>query len=273
MSYQTRVRELLRDAKAAQQRGNLKAAAEILEQARALAPDHIPTLRLLGALSLDQGEWDRSIDLAKAILAQKDTYASAYSLLGHAYRGLGKTALECESFLKAAKLKPTSARYVLAGAAAYRVGDDALAVRCYRDALGLDPNDDEALLNLAILLRISDSEEAERLLRRALSQEPGSAPARRELGFVLAHTRRLSEAQTVLTQSLALEDNLWTRLYLAITLWDLGDTEASEHEFAKAHEMDPSLDAFEFLARAYERRGDSDTAKMVRQRAKRPERE
>lgn len=165
------------------------------------------TLRSLGILALDRGDYDIAVEYLKRACAVEET-AGALTVLGVALS---------------------------------RTRNDPDAETAYRKAIQINPNYEEAYYNLGVLLRQNGRvTEAPPLLRKAIELDPGYAAAHRELGFVLMRRGIDPETESHLRKAVELaSDDAWARIYLGTYLWGT-DAEAAEAEFRIAAKLQPT---------------------------------
>jgi Tfp pilus assembly protein PilF len=160
--------------------------------------------------------------LARAGLPEAETYlraatqltpsSNAQAGLAGAWMALGQVTARrdpkaaLQSYLQAAKLRPSDAGAHLAAAAlAEQLKDFPTAEQEYRAAAAADPKSDEALAGLVnVFVEQGRLDDAEAALRRYVTADPENAAAHVQLGRILASLHRRPEAVAELETALKL---------------------------------------------------------------------
>ncbi|HLZ65913.1 MAG TPA: tetratricopeptide repeat protein [Aliidongia sp.] len=179
--------------------GRLQEAGALYQQILAEAPDHAPSLHLLGVVALQIGRAELAVDLIRAA-AEADPGMPAYrNDLGEALRALGDLdgAAECFEGLRA--LKPDHAgAHVNLGIVRQQQGRLAEALALYERATALKPGMAEAWTDLgALLLQLRRLDEADKALATARRLAPRDVAARLNLGNLRLEQDRFDEAVTL----------------------------------------------------------------------------
>ena len=98
--------DLLKQAIAYHQQGQLDQAHSIYQQILRVDPEQPDTLHLLGVIAHQRGDHTRAIDHIKRALIYKTTDATIFSNLGEVYRALKEYENAIESYDQAIKLDP-----------------------------------------------------------------------------------------------------------------------------------------------------------------------
>ena len=165
------------------------------------------TLRSLGILALDRGDYATAVEYLK----------------------------------RACSIEQTAGGLTVLGVALSRTRNDPDAETAYRKAIQIDPKYEEAYYNLGVLLRQNGrSSESPPLLKKAIELDPGYAAAHRELGFVLMKRGLDPETESHLRKAVELApDDAWAHIYLGTYLWGI-DADAAEVEFRIAAKLQPT---------------------------------
>jgi predicted O-linked N-acetylglucosamine transferase (SPINDLY family) len=234
---------LLQRAAAAQQRGQLAAAADLCLQAVRQKADCFDALYRLGMLYLQQGRYDDAFEPLRAALAAKPDAVEVLSDFGVLLHMRGRLDAALASFDKALALAPSYANAhnnrgklladlsrpeealasyerALAARADFaeafnnrglilqRLGDHAAALASYDKALAVRPSYTRALNNRGTALaELGRYEEALTSYVRALTQQPSYAEAHFNRGNVLAKLHRHEEALASYDKALAARPN------------------------------------------------------------------
>ena len=254
--------ELVAAARAAEERGAVRDAITLLEQAlaRSSQPAHI--WAWLGALHADDEQFAAAEAAYRHALMLSPELAAAHSGLAGVLENTNRFEEAEAEYRKSIELRPTAARHVLLAGLQSARGDDQRAIASLRQALLLEDDNEEAMFNLAILVRDEAPTEAEELLRRAIRVDPIYAVAYRELGFVLAGRGAHEEAEHALRTALVLDrDERWAPVYLSSVLWAQGEVAEAKVLLRGVSEMAPLWSLpHRLLANMYRDSGRSDEA-------------
>ena len=133
--------------------GRLKEAGALYQQILAEAPDHAPSLHLLGVVALQIGQIQLAVDLIRAA-TEHDPGVPAYrNDLGEALRLLGDAEGAAACFEALIALEPGRAgAHVNLGIVRQQQGRLAEALTLYERAVALKPAMPEAWINMGALL-------------------------------------------------------------------------------------------------------------------------
>ncbi len=225
--------ELLSGAGAAREAGRAAEAEQLYLDALQRQPDSMAAHRALAGLLRDQGRLKAAERQLRRALRLKPTEAQAHNDLGDLYRAQEKF-------------------------------DQAAA--CYRRVIELAPDFAPAYVNLAVVLQYLDlPAEVPGLFWQALELDPDIAEARLGVGSALLQAGRIEEAVAEHRRAIALDPDLSVAY---MTLAAIPGVSLSDRELAHLEgllsggelaEEDRSNLLFA-LAKAYESRGDFDTA-------------
>jgi tetratricopeptide (TPR) repeat protein len=191
---------LVADARAAEGRGDLTAAAALWREALALDPDHVEAHIRLGEILAGAGEGGEALDHFRRAVAADPGSAPAYCALGRALALTGDTTGAIESFRQAAAAEPESFEPAFYLAAALRrLGATFEAVQALRALVESFPDRPDGRYQLGLALK-SQGRRAEAMdaLRKGLALAPDDAflrAAQATLKFDLAGEGRLGRSR------------------------------------------------------------------------------
>jgi tetratricopeptide (TPR) repeat protein len=228
----------------------------------------------LANLLLQRGKWDEAAGLYRAIQGDSGddvSVARAASLnLAKCLAFLGDDAGAEQSFARAKDGDAAAqARYELAEALA-RAGRDEASMKQYRRLLESRPDHGHAWADLGVLLHHAGRlSEAERALANAVRLLPGSAVALYDLGTVYNDLSELSKAEELLRRAVALQPDYSDAHYnLAVVLQRKGDLTGAARSYERVLEFTPNrAEALTNLGGCYERLGDLRRAEPLLRRA------
>jgi len=168
---QIELNQILNNAIAAHQAGNLAAAERSYRKILKSLPDQPVALNLLGLIAMSQGKNARAVQLLEQSVAAKPDYADAYNHLGLARRKLGQHERALASFSRAAALDPAMIEvFNNLGNVQKDLGIFDEAVRSYEKAITLDGANFEPHYNLGNVLReLEQFDSAKQSYRNALA--------------------------------------------------------------------------------------------------------
>jgi len=224
----------------------LDAALREFEQARDLAPEHLPTHVKIGVVRARQGRLGEAADRFRKVTEEDPGYAEAWELWGAmlasrgqlvealpkleraleaepgrvgALRQLGQTLVSLRRneeaiaiFERLAEQESDHPAQVLTnwGTALQRLGRDGEARSRYEQALRSEPDHVPALNNLGLMLvRSPDPAEQQQGVERleaALRQKPGDPVKLHNVGWAYLETGRPAEAYSLLLRAVAATD-------------------------------------------------------------------
>ncbi len=148
------MREVLEQALAFHQRGDLAKAQALYQQALTLQPNHSDALNLLGVIAYQTQNYPRAVELISQAIAISGDHADAHLNLGNALQELKQWDAALASYGRAIALKPDYAEaFYNCGNALHSLKrlDEALA--SYERAIALRPGYAEAYNNRGNVLR------------------------------------------------------------------------------------------------------------------------
>ncbi|MFZ6741968.1 tetratricopeptide repeat protein [Undibacterium sp. JH2W] len=155
------INNMLQQAVALHQQGQLDAAEGLYQQVLQTQPKHFDAQQLLGVIARQRGDAALAVTRLRQAIAIDAQQAIAHGNLGAALQDLGLSQEALASYDLALQLKPD---YTLAwnnrGNALHSLGKPAAALHNYDRALQLQPRYPQALLNRGICLQSMDEHEA-----------------------------------------------------------------------------------------------------------------
>jgi protein O-GlcNAc transferase len=189
--------------------GRVAEASVLYQRILEAAPDNADVLYFLSVVAHQQGQHEKSSELARRSLAILPHHARCYTILGLSLMASGAMDEAESSFLRAIELDATADRYSNLGSFWQQRGrlDDAL--EAYRRALALAPDDATVHRNLGNVYRSKgDVEAGAECFIRSVALSPDDADLHCDLGDVLQTLGRLSDALAAYRRSLELNPQL-----------------------------------------------------------------
>ncbi len=274
--------------------GDIQQARAIYRQLLATNPQSAEVYNLLGAASIDAGQFDQAGEylatalrinpqlaaahdnLGLCLLAQQKPEDAAASFgravaldprnaqthcnLANALWHTGASSAAIEAWRQATNIAPEFARahFELAGALAH-AGQTAAAIAAYQEVLRLRPDVPEAAMNLARLYGESQAfAEAVRWWQRTVELRPTWAEAHHRLGCALLRNGQPAEAVASLRAAVTLEPRLAdAHNNLGVALTEAGQVAAAIEHYQRAVALSATnREAFYNLANAHLSQGD-----------------
>jgi tetratricopeptide (TPR) repeat protein len=251
------------------QRGEHRAAAELVGQAARLRPSDAGVQLNLGTVMRALGRLDDAIERFRNALHLRGDFALAHYNLGNAYAAAGRHADAADSFQRALELQPNDVRArVNLGTSLIALDRHEEAARALRDALRLDARHAGAHNNLGMALNgIGALPDALDAFRAAIDIEPRYVAAHFNLANTLDALGRHAEAIHAYETALALQPNFPAALHgLGTAYAALGQHRNAASSFERAVGLEPhaapswlalgnaraALAAYEAATRAYD---------------------
>lgn len=269
-------RQLLQQAFACHQKGQVRAAQALYLQVLAIDRDHFDALQLLGLCCLQAGELQRARDYLDRALALRQDVASVFNHRGivlrrlgareqavadftqvvardprsadafynraNTLRELGRLADALADYRKAADLAParTDVLNNLGGCLA-ELGRNEEALACYSRLAGLQPQLGDAHANRGLVLqKLGRFDEALAAAETALAREPAHAEAWNLLGNLRMKQRRAAEALACYDRAVSLKPgDADAQANRGTALRELGRAEEAERSFEQALALKP----------------------------------
>ncbi len=187
--------QLCQQAQARYAQGQLATAAELLQQALAIAPRHLAALWGAGQLALQMGAPERAVALLTRLLKLAPQHLDGYNSRGAAQLALREPALALRNFDKVIDIAPQAAHgHVNRGVALLAMHQPEQALAALDQALALQPQDASAHGNRGnALSRLHRWDEALAAFDTALALQPGQHLARWNIGMTLLRLGRWHE--------------------------------------------------------------------------------
>ena len=227
----------------AHQTGHHQAAADLLGQAAALAPENSVYQSNLATVLFGSGRIDEAITAYRRTVQIEPDYAGAHNSLGHALTLQGQFEEAVAACRRALELQPdyAMAHNNLANALMELDRRDE-AIAAYRQAIHYQPDYAEALHNLASALKEQDElEEVMALCQRAIQAQPDFAGPYQTLGDTLMDRRRVEEAVAIYRRATQISDSPELQSNLGLALCEQGHLEESLGAYRRALELNPQF--------------------------------
>ena len=235
---QTHLKSLLEQARTYERAGDYAAAERVYEQALALAPGDLETLKRLGVLQQTELKFSNSIELFQKVLARDARYPETNFFLGVSYfgeRDFGQAIQSFERELATPNPHPRC-RYYL-GLALQSSGRMDEAISQLNRVVAEHPKEADALYQLARIYKNASIAAIERL--KTLDQDSFQLHAL--MGEVYADEERYPEAIKEYQAALAKRPDAQGIHYaIGIAYWAQHQMDAAAKEFMDAWKEDPN---------------------------------
>jgi tetratricopeptide (TPR) repeat protein len=247
--------ELLAQALAHHQAGQLQEAEQLYRQVLTLEPNNVDTLHYLGILAHEQGRDDVAREYILRALALKPDSAEANYNLGIVLSALGDRLGAISALGRAAEIKPdfAEAQFKL-GNALKEIGRLNESEQCLHAAVALDPNFSDAYNNLGnVLLARGKLDEAFAAYQRAHKLRPDDAELLYNLGFAAQERGELDSAIEFYRRAIERAPQLVAaHINLGSALREKGEAAEAIRCFGRALELKPdSAEALNGLGSVY----------------------
>lgn len=238
------------------------AAAKLLDEVLAAAPDQPDALQLMGMLARARGAHEEAVGLFRRSLAANPRQPHVLSNLGNALLDLGNNAEAATAYREALRLDPAfaDARSNL-GLAMLADADARGACAWLKEVVRAAPKDGKAWALLGRALRADDRlDEAISALRTAIELRPGHVPTKHNLAVALRLAGRPDQAHALLLQCAGADPKSpEIRYNLGHCLQDLGDFDGATAAYRATLALRPNdRDAHQSLNRLLWQRGRHD---------------
>lgn len=198
----------LAQAYLARQRRDL--AIRYFRRALELNPDFGPAIRSLGAVLMQEGQWEQALETLERAARTDPTDATTRHELGRIYQHYRRAGDAVASIREAIRLQPVFPdAYNSLGGILAETGDRSGAEAAFRTAINDQPDFFEAHTNLANLLAGNgDSAQAEYHFRTAIALNPEFVAARYNYGGFLASLGQFARAEEQIEAAVRLSPGL-----------------------------------------------------------------
>ncbi len=222
--------------------GRLSAAAGLLKEVLATAPEHVEALEKLGIVSFQLGDPEGAETLLQRAVALQPKNESVWNNLGVMLEARGAFAEADECYQHAIALKPQQGMlHFNRGNNLRSLGrwDDAEA--SFRQCIALDARHAHARHNLGALLKErGERHEAEQLFRETVALDPGMVDAHVNLGSTLQALGRDEEALACYREALRLQPEYADAMAGEINVLDrLGRVQEAKERIGPLMEVAP----------------------------------
>ena len=224
--------------------GRLSEAGDLYRRILAVEPSHFKTLKSLGALACQLGQYEPAIEWSRQAAAVEPKDPGAWSNLGAAFWGAGQREAALVAYRRALELQPDHADATYNFANALRDSgriDEALAA--YRRALELKPARAEVGNNLGLTLELKGQfDEAVSAYQQALANKPDHVESLINLGHVFIRMGRIEDAIVALHRALELQPDCAEIHYnLGVALHESGQLDGAVHSYRRALALKPNF--------------------------------
>lgn len=259
---QMSVRHALAQAMSLGRSGQSVAAAQLLDNILAVAPDQPDALQLMGMLARARGAHAEAVALFRRSLRANPRQPHVLGNLGNALLQLGRNEEAVTAYREAIRLNPAfgEARANL-GLALLASGNSREACDFMENAVRAAPTDGKAWAVLGRALRAEARlDEAVTAFRTAIELRPGHVPTKHNLAVALRLAGRADQAHALLLQCAAADPKSpEIRYNLGHCLQDLGDFDGAAYAYRAAIALRPSdREAHQSLNRLLWQRGEHD---------------
>ena len=266
------VADVLDQAIALQQKGELAEAAAFYQQILDQIPDHPDALHLLGVIANQRGHFTEATEWITRAIRQKADSPIYYCNLARAFNALEQHASAAEACQRALQIDPRFApAHLHLGNAFHGAGRLEDAVEAYRRCTLLDPKHAGAYYNMGNALCDADRvQEGIAAYQRALERKPDDVDALYNLANRLREHSAAMEAIPYYRRALALAPrrvDAWNNLALAYRA--VNDNDAALDCYRKIVEVDPgNVRAHNDMSELFELAGRLDEARTHVQTAR-----
>lgn len=228
--------------------GNLQGANALYVEILGTDPKHFESLRMLGILACQVGNWAAGVELIRNALGVKPSHAAAHSDLAVALLEAGEAEASLSSSDRAIALDSGIAEaHFNRGNALLALQQFVESVSSYDRAIAIRPDYAKAYCNRGnSLLHLRQLDEAARSFRRCIELRPDLVEGQIGLGNALNELRNFEDALACLDRAIALNpDSADAHHNHAGVMKELSHFEAALSSYARALEIKPD---YEFVA-------------------------
>lgn len=189
------ISDLLAEAAAFHQNGEMSRAVELYQKILESDPENADAWNLMGVAAHQQGKNDLAVSLIKNAIGLKDDFADFHSNLGQVHRALGADDAADLDYRRALEINPRHIKALSNLASVLRsTGQFSAAVDYARRAVQAGPDDPEAQINLGNALKdMNWTEDAIATYRKAIELAPDYALAHWNLSLALLSLAQYEE--------------------------------------------------------------------------------
>lgn len=243
---------------------NLKGAIALFEKMPASLQNDTGLKNLLGALYYSDGQYDKAISSAEAVLLIDGKNVEALELISIAAHAKGDRKTYQETAKRILEVDPYNPSVNIQQGQDYAVAKKYKQARTsYAKALKGDSKNEDALFGFAqMCYYLDDMQTAKSSFERLLNQNPESAIAYSYLGKLSAEDQNYLKAESLVKKAIALEpSNYDFYMDLGSYLRSQGKYDAATTAWKKAASLDPTYFlAYAYLAGVYDERDMFDQA-------------
>ncbi|MGD2186479.1 MAG: tetratricopeptide repeat protein, partial [Desulfobacterales bacterium] len=259
-----RIKELLTDAIALHQNGQLLEAEKAYRQILRIESKHSEALHLLGVIAHQMGLHQKAFQLISEAIASEPQNHRFHNNLGLVLEALSQMPAAIQSYRQALKLNPDDADACNnLGHALKKEGQTEDAMRCLRKAVQLAPAMPEAHFNLAkIQAEKGDLAAALEYYQQAINLKPDYEKAYNNLGNALVDLGQIDAAIQNFQKAIEIKPNYIGALNnLGNALRNQNRTDEAIEIFKQAIDQTPdSAESYCHLGNAFKDRGEFEAA-------------
>jgi protein O-GlcNAc transferase len=240
--------QMLKDAVAAQRRGDVERAERLYRDILKADPDCAPACGNLAIIAVQRGDLVSAEALFRRQIQLQPTLPAGFNNLGLVLQEQGRLSDAIAAHRQAIRLRPDHApAHFAAGNVLKRQGEQEAAIACYRSAIAAKPDYFEAHNNIGVVLQnLGRFDEAILAYEKALALRPGYVEARFNLAGAWHETQQFDRAAAAYSEVIAsgtggaaAHNNLGTVLHdqgrfdEAVAAFD--DAIRQQPDFAEAH--------------------------------------
>jgi tetratricopeptide (TPR) repeat protein len=253
------------------QQGDLDRSLDLLKHAVALSPASAQALHDLGLTWSELADYPKAIQAFRSAIALVPDFAEAHYNLGNAYVGLGDLTSAGACFQLASTCRPDLAEaHFSLGLLELEQGNFAHAAASFEKALLHQPENPEAWFHRGLSAKhLGDPGRADACFRKALALRPDYIEALLSLAVLAQEQNHPKDAAACFREVLALQpDNLAANLNLAIILESSNQLQEAEIHARRAAERVPqNPQALSLLSALLLRRNELQEARLFSEQA------
>ena len=213
--------------------GDLAKAETLYRKFLRQHPDHADVMHLIGAIALQRGRFQESVELVRQALDVDPDHPFFHNTLGEAFRAQGKFAEAELQYRAALRLNPSYAQaHNNLGMVLHAAGDYREAVSVFTQGLTQEPNNWDLHNNLGVAHQaLGQWDKAVDQFQLALELQPQLAEACHNYATALKYAGRLDEARKAAERCLNLAPGV------ARAVWNLADIYTERGMFEQAEPL------------------------------------
>jgi len=180
-------------------------------------PNHIETLRLIGAIAYQNGQYEQALSFFNKAIQVNPNDDESYLFMGIIEKARDNTNQSVTHYFKAIQIKPNNAKaYYNIGNVLQSIKNNHEASLCYFEAIKIDNTFSDAYTQLGILFLESNLlKESIQWLKHSLSIQSENCMALYHLGIALYQNHQIEDALSILQKTIAIQPDFY-RAYFQI---------------------------------------------------------